>query len=453
MKPLPLMKPNKDKIEQQRAILSQMESTLPISMAPSYEHLVHFQEAYKTPIQRWYPYREGYSTELVTSFIENLNIKGTVLDPFSGSGTTLLAARQSRLDSVGIEVNPISVLVAESENEYYNNTDINELEGFIKHLKQLKKSRKKYTTLFPLADKMFNKDILSAMLQVRSEIDSIHNNKIKRLGLISWLSTIDEVSDVKKEGNGLKYRYRKRTKNGYITIPKEEWENEHFPGDRFRIVIDKITEKLSIVLQDITEYYGYIENIPQVIHGDCLHLDKLTDKQFELTFFSPPYCNCFDYFEIHKVELWLGRFVSNREDVKKLRETGFRSNTNALDNKAISYINEDLESLIKLFDTTRLWSPHIPNVVRGYFDDTHSLLKVLYDKTVVGGYVGIVVGNSAYSGVIIPSDLLTAVIGQEVGFNVDNIFIARHLTTSSQQKSELEPLKEFLRESIVLLKK
>ena len=120
------MKPNKDKIEQQRAILSQMESTLPISMAPSYEHLVHFQEAYKTPIQRWYPYREGYSTELVTSFIENLNIKGTVLDPFSGSGTTLLAARQSRLDSVGIEVNPISVLVAESENEYYNNTDIND---------------------------------------------------------------------------------------------------------------------------------------------------------------------------------------------------------------------------------------------------------------------------------------------------------------------------------------
>lgn len=67
--------------------------------------------------------------------------------------------------------------------------------------------------------------------------------------------------------------------------------------------------------------------------------------------------------------------------------------------------------------------------------------------------MGVVVGNSAYSGVIIPSDLLTATIGQEAGFNVENIFIARHLTTSSQQKSELEPLKEYLRESIVLLKK
>lgn len=447
------MKQNKDRIEQQRAILSRMESKLPTSMAPSYERLVHFQDAYKTPVQRWYPYREGYSTELVTSFIENLGIKGAVLDPFSGSGTTLLAARQRGLDSVGIEVNPISVLVAESENDSYDETDINDLEGFIQHLKQLQKSRKKYTTLFPLADKMFNKDILAAMLQVRSEIDSVPNNKIKRLGLISWLSTIDEVSDVKKEGNGLKYRYRKRTKNGYIAIPKEEWEDEHFPGDRFRLVIDKISGKLDMVLLDIKESYGRVENIPQIIRGDCLHLGELTDKQFELTFFSPPYCNCFDYFEIHKVELWLGGFVSNREDVKNLRETGFRSNTNALDKKSISYVNIDLESLIKLFDAERLWSPQIPSVVRGYFDDTRTLLKALYEKTVPGGYVGVVVGNSAYSGIIIPSDLLTAVIGQEVGFNVDNIFVARHLTTSSQQKSELEPLKEYLRESIVLLKK
>ena len=431
-----------------------MESTLPTRLAPSYEHLVHFQEAYKTPVQRWYPYREGYSTDLVTSFIKNLNIKGAVLDPFSGSGTTLLAARQSGLESVGIEVNPISVLVAESENESYNETDIDDLERFIQHLKQLQKSEKEYTTLFPLANKMFNKDILAAMLQVLSEINSVpNNNKIKRLGFISWLSTIDEVSDVKKEGNGLKYRYRKRTKNGYIAIPKEEWEGEHFPGDRFRLVIDKITEKLNIVLLDIKESYGRIENIPQIIRGDCLHLSELTDKQFELTFFSPPYCNCFDYFEIHKVELWLGGFVSNREDVKNLRETGFRSNTNALDKKAISYVNEDLESLIKMFDAKRLWNPHIPSVVRGYFDDTRTLMEALYEKTVLGGYVGVVVGNSAYSGVIIPSDLLTAIIGQEVGFRVDNIFIARHLTTSSQQRSELEPLKEYLRESIVLLKK
>jgi hypothetical protein len=100
-----------------------------------------------------------------------------------------------------------------------------------------------------------------------------------------------------------------------------------------------------------------------------------------------------------------------------------------------------------------LWSKRIPAVVRGYFDDMHTLLEKLYFQTQKGGCVGVVIGNSAYSGVIIPSDILIAQIAKEVGFNVENIFITRHLTTSSQQKKDLEPLKEYLRESIVLLKK
>ena len=81
------------------------------------------------------------------------------------------------------------------------------------------------------------------------------------------------------------------------------------------------------------------------------------------------------------------------------------------------------------------------------------LLNKLYQQTAKGGSVGIVVGNSAYSGVIIPSDVLIADIAREIGFKVKNIFITRHLTTSSQQKKELDVLKNYLRESIVLLEK
>ncbi len=145
--------------------------------------------------------------------------------------------------------------------------------------------------------------------------------------------------------------------------------------------------------------------------------------------------------------------MKNRAELKTLREMGFRSNTNSLNGKPINYRNENIESLISLFDKKNLWSDRIPTVVRGYFDDTYTLLKKLYLQTEKGGYVGSVIGNSAYSGVIIPSDILTAQIAREVGFTVENVFIARHLTTSSQQKKDLDPLKEYLRESIVLLKK
>ncbi len=83
----------------------------------------------------------------------------------------------------------------------------------------------------------------------------------------------------------------------------------------------------------------------------------------------------------------------------------------------------------------------------------HTLLSKLYQQTGKKGFVGIVVGNSAYSGVIIPTDVLIAEIAKEIGFSVKNIFVTRHLTTSSQQKQELEYLKNYLRDSIVLLEK
>ena len=95
---------------------------------------VHFQFAYQTPVQRWFPYREGYSIKLVNAFINELNIKGNIFDPFSGSGTTLLASRMADLNSFGMDVNPISVLVAKVENEQYIPQDIIQIEEELKRL-------------------------------------------------------------------------------------------------------------------------------------------------------------------------------------------------------------------------------------------------------------------------------------------------------------------------------
>jgi len=442
-----------DKQKKQLSVFQVLEKNLTFSSARSFENQVHFQQAHLTPIQRWFPYREGYSIKLVTAFLNELNIKGSVFDPFSGSGTTLLAARHKNLQAFGIDVNPISALVASVENEKYNAQNINSIVVEAKIIANMQKSNVTYKHSFDLADKIFNDEILHALLQFKAYIQNIENIKIQNLFFVAWLSIIEDVSNIKKEGNGIKYKNRKRTPSGYINIPKEEWENQHFPNDKFSYVKNKISQKISLILSDIQNNYGMIEKKPNVYHNDCLNFDNVFSDEIQFTFFSPPYCNCFDYFEIHKVELWLGDFIKNEDTFKIMRETGFRSNTNALNSKPIIYRNDNLENLIALFDKQNLWSSKIPTVVRGYFDDFHTLLQKLYSQTQKGGYVGIVIGNSAYSGVIIPSDILTAKIAEEIGFNVENIFITRHLTTSSQQKKDLEPLKDYLRESIVLLKK
>lgn len=443
----------KDSQAEQLNIFRKLESSLLMQNASSFGSQVHFQNAYQTPVQRWFPYREGYSTRLVNAFLKELRITGNVFDPFSGSGTTLLASRHNNLHSFGVDVNPISVLVAKVENENYSYSETQYLVSEIEKMKAVPKSKEVFQTSFDLADKVFNSEILQSLLQFKFHIKEIQNEKIQNLFFVAWLSMVEEVSNIKKEGNGIKYKNRKRTPNGYINIDKDIWEKQVFPDDKFNFVKSKLVNRLKVVLTDIKDYYGNCEKQPTIFKGSCLEFNKMFSDEIQFTFFSPPYCNCFDYFEIHKVDLWLGDFVHDKEDFRKLRNTGFRSNTNSLNHKPIIYKNDNLENLISLFDSNKLWNNRIPSVVRGYFDDTHTLLNKLYQQTIKGGYVGIVVGNSAYSGVIIPSDSLIADIAKEIGFKVKNVFVTRHLTTSSQQKQELVYLKNYLRESIVLLQK
>lgn len=441
------------RLSEQIKIFSSLENKLPLFNAESFGNQVHFQNAHKIPIQRWFPYREGYSTKLVNSFLNELKITGNVFDPFCGSGTTLLSSRNNNLDSFGVDINPISTLVAEVANQNYNKSDINEIKQQLNRIESLSNKNEFIKSNFELSHKVFNNEILQALLYFKKIIGQIENYKVRKVFFVAWLSIIEKVSNIKKEGNGIKYKNRKRTPNGYINIDKEEWERQVFPDDKYSFVKSNIVKQCEIIHNDINNYYGTCKNQTLVFNNNCLEFPEYIKDDFQLTFYSPPYCNCFDYFEIHKVELWLGGFVNNKKEFKELRNNGFRSNTNSLNGKEIKYNNESVESLIALFDFEKLWSKRIPNVVRGYFDDTHSLLKSLFNQTVKNGYVGIVVGNSAYTGVIIPTDIIIADIAKSIGFEVKDIFITRHLTTSSQQKIALNPLKEFLRESIILLKK
>src|SRR3989338_1394608 len=66
-----------------------------------------------TPIHRWVPWIAGFSSQFVKNAIaQYLPSPGTILDPFSGVGTTMVDAVLAGHNAIGFEINPYPALAS-----------------------------------------------------------------------------------------------------------------------------------------------------------------------------------------------------------------------------------------------------------------------------------------------------------------------------------------------------
>lgn len=420
-----------------------------------YASLVNYAPTASQPIHRWFRYREGYSIELVKELIKELPRGSTILDPFCGAGTSLLAAREIGLPSIGVDVNPISILVSKVKTTWLSDSDLIFLNDAVKKLKKLNvNDQADQKPLLKIVDKVFDQDILQALLIFRRAIKALKNDIVRDFIFVAWLSILENVSNVYKEGNGLKYRNRKRTDEGYIHLAMKDWQSVIFPENRFSFVRDKFFGQLQSMMEDLPLMPQKTGDVT-LIEDAAEHLDKhIHQNSVAMAIFSPPYCNCFNYFKMYKVELWMGEFVKSYEDIQLLNRRGLRSHVETVLKRKEDCEEPISESFASLLDGLKLWDRRIPRAVRGYFIDMRQVLRNLHLVLKPGAKAVLVVGNSSYGGVIIPTDAILAKIGQGLGFKLEKLAVARHLTTSSQQRAVLNgDLKEYLRESIIILTK
>lgn len=82
-------------------------------------------------------------------------------------------------------------------------------------------------------------------------------------------------------------------------------------------------------------------------------------------------------------------------------------------------------------------------MIYGYFEDMFHIIDHCYETLKPDGFCAIVVGNSAYGGEIVPTDLILAQYAKAIGFTVDKIEVDRYIITSSQQYEKPNKMESF----------
>lgn len=387
----------------------------------------------KLSIYRWYHFNHAFSRDLIWYLIDkfNLNLESRILDPFCGSGTTLLAAKEKGISAMGIDILPLSVFISNAKLQNYNPENVRLK---INKLKKFLNNKHSFSISIPeisILHKVFNKRTLLNIFKVKAWILRTKNKKSKYFFLTALLSIIEKMAFAKKDGGFLRFARDKK-------IP------------RFKeLLLTKINE----MLFDISQNSNLQRDVKsEAILGDARKL-HFPPRSFDAVISSPPYLNRHDYTRVYILELATG-FLKSEDEIKKLRYKTLRSHVEARksflkDPKYKAPIS--LKNIIEKLKREELSNKQIIPMIEGYFEDMYLVLKEIARLIKRGGFVAFVIGDVRYAGILIPVGEILAEIGNSLGLLHQDIIITRFRGNSPQQMSKFGKIPA--KESIVIWKK
>lgn len=387
------------------------------------------------PFDRWFKMKEGFGWHLSLNLLEHLGIDGNagMLDPFCGSGSSLIGARARGVYSAGIEVNPFLYLLSSVKMRKYSR---HELGGMMRAFNNIVRAMR-HDRLENLASSVNDTDAsfltklygtkLNLVLNFRDRLRDVPDPATRDFLTVAFGCIIENISFSYKDGNGIRYDTSKMRYPLFTSM---------------HVKIREMINDLSNAKHVKCDVYNH--------DSRTFDYSILEGKNIEISIFSPPYANSFDYSDIYKAELWSIGFINDREGWADLRERSLSSHLNKKYTMDPGETFDEVEAIIDEMEENDmvLYSTKVPRMIRHYFSDMHDIFVNLTKLMQGRGKVACIVGNSSYNNVPVATDLLLANQLKELGYDVE-IRVARKLSTSVQQKKAVHSSR-YLRESIVI---
>lgn len=407
-----------------------VENRQPIQFSPNINEHIH----------RWAPYVQGFSSSFVQSILDEYRsqyVNPTVLDPFAGCGTVLVQAKLGGHESIGTELNPLLQFIANTKLNCWDVTP----SYLLKAYNRLPRKRRSPAPSFLKSDSHFDEGVLRNLEVIKGGIESADartekQRKARDLMKVAFSSIIIECSKLKRSPC-LGYAKGKRVED---IAP--------------RVLMNQKIHQIAADLKLIQSEYGdFTRTKSEVVLANAKEFKH--NKSFDLIITSPPYMNGMDYVINYKIEMgWLGFADSHRQlkvikddmvvcdNVSKGLIRHFRASEPSYNNDWLEELTANIEANIKRRGQYR--RTDMPYIVHKYFDDMYGVMKKVASSLNQGGRFVLVVGDSLIADVYVPTDLLLARIGLDVGLDIERIEKAR-----TRRSGQVRSYK--LRESIVKL--
>ncbi|MEW6499557.1 MAG: DNA methyltransferase, partial [Cyanobacteriota bacterium] len=323
--------------------------------------------------------------QIPNTLIQELSSVGdTVLDPFCGSGTTLVEALLLKRFAIGVDANPLACLISEAKTTRVSEEEVNILRQLENQAIEIANQQQiSALPLFPNLksayqpsqcpnfegiDFWFDPSVIDELAILKELCSSVQNENARRIALTAFSSIIVAVS---RQDSDTRYVRR---------------EKDIKPGDtaiRFAralgLAIDKVIEFAELTEPRYTR---------KVICADVLSRPEV--GQVDLVVCSPPYPNAYSYHLYHRTRmLWLDM---DQPEFKKVEIGSHRKYSRKGESAA---------------------------TVETFRVELKQILGWLGKHLRPGGYACFVIGDSRLKGQVINNDQVLIEVAEDSGYKAE----------------------------------
>jgi len=302
----------------------------------------------------------------------------TLLDPFCGSGTSLVEASlvPTIKEAYGFDLNPLAILISKVKSTSLN---VKKLEPILENI--LNSNERDKTPNFKNIDFWFKPKVIEKLSIIKTAINKIEDKDIKDFFLVCFSETVRNASN---------------TRNGEFKLYRmDEQKLEKYSPDVFKI-FEKITLKN---IAGVREYIGARTETNVKIHNfSSMENLPINDKSIDLIVTSPPYGDS-------KTTVAYGQF--SRLALEWLDYENVASLDNKLlGGKATKELNVKIDSptLKEIIGKIAYIDSKRAREVLSFYEDFDKCVTQLNRVMAKRGYVCFVVGNRTVKGINIPTD-------------------------------------------------